>query len=298
MGQIERPFLFCRYQIHSENERLDSRAELTLLQELQGQLIWHRTKEAEGNGDTVLIEPEEHECEGYTYFTWSVGQLQGQKFKPHYNQVKEKIEFNFVDDGSIRFSEFVAIPKLGVFAVDDRGGENHLGGKQAINRFKTIIRSEDGMDVDIFFEASRDEVQKALKSWSLTKFNFTIRPNNPRPVSRLAQQLSEQMKNDGIGRLNARAVPYSSGEMQMSDTGLIRAVTDLSEAGYGQYALAGYTEDGIRAEIKKPIYSEDRQKNETASDKPRELRVFINSDDIINAEIHSTVALSLIKFHT
>lgn len=86
--------------------------------------------------------------------------------------------------------------------------------------------------------------------------------------------------------------------MHMSDEGLIRAATDLVDAGYGQSAISGYTEDGLQAEIKKPAFSENRARNERVQERPRELRVFVDTTDLAEEEILMTAAKSLIKFHS
>jgi hypothetical protein len=71
----------------------------------------------------------------------------------------------------------------------------------------------------------------------------------------------------------------------------------LVEAGYGQIAVAGYTEDGLQAEIKKPRFDADVVKNEKIQAKPRELRIFIDDEDMKEDEIARTAASALIKFH-
>jgi len=298
MARGERPFLFCRYKIRSEEESLGATAQLKLFEDIQGQAVSHRSREGIV-ADTLLMRPRKITVEGFTVLTWSVGQQQTARMKADYDPVADEIRMVERNDEGLRFVDFVALPDLGVLAVDDRLNDIHFGGKQGISRLKSVIRSEEGLDADIIYEATADEVQNALKSWSLTNFNFTIRPNNPRPVSRLAEELSEQMKADGIGRLSARAVPKSDDTMQMGDSGLIQAVADLVDAGYGQLALAGRTEDGLRAEIKKPKYSADRQQNEAASEKPRELRVWVEVDaNTTDDDVVIIAAEALIKFYS
>ena len=57
------------------------------------------------------------------------------------------------------------------------------------------------------------------------------------------------IKLDGIGKLTGKAQPIEGSHMRMGKGGFIAAANDLVEAGYGQVAVAGHTEDGLEAEI-------------------------------------------------
>jgi hypothetical protein len=82
----------------------------------------------------------------------------------------------------------------------------------------------------------------------------------------------------------------------MNQTGFITAAAGLVEAGYGQMSVAGRTEDGIDAEIKKPRFDSDVLKNEKIQEKPRELRVFVDDEDLSEGDVVKTAARALIKF--
>jgi hypothetical protein len=291
-----RPFLFCRYAITVDDETLSSVAQFKLLSELQGQPAAHGPKaEEERNYDTLLMRPQKRTIDKHVAYFWSVGVMIKQRLRAKYDRANDKIDLELINDGSVRFNDFIAIPSLSVLAVDDRGGELHLGGKQAINRFRSIVRTQEGADTSIVFEASPEEVRKALRNWSLSRFKFTIQPNNPRPVSRLAQALSDQFKRDGIGKLTGTAQPAEGATMRMDNKGFITAASGLVEAGYGQMSVAGRTEDGLDAEIKKPRFDSDVLKNERIQEKPRELRIFVDDEDLNEEEIVKTAARALIS---
>ena len=291
-----RAFLFCRYTIYKDDEELGATAQFTALSELQGTLAPHRQKADERKLDTLIMRPRRIKVGGKDVMTWSVGHILDVRIIAKYDKAKDRLEIEEVNDGSVRYSDFVAVPSLGVLAVDDRSGELHLGGKQALNRFRSVIRMLDGADASIEFEVSAAEARKALKTWTLTKFKFTIQPNNPRPVGRLAQELSDQMKLDGIGRVDGQARPAEGQRMHMSNSGYIAPRADLVEAGYGQMAITGVTEDGLQAEIKKPPFSPDLAKNEQTQAKPRELRVSVDDDGLSEEDVLKTAAKALIKF--
>jgi hypothetical protein len=293
-----RPFLFCRYAITVSEESLSGVAQYKLISELQGQPVAHGPKaEEEKNYDTLIMRPQKHVIDGHTALFWSVGVTIKQRLRAKYDRANDTIDLELINDGSVRFNDFIAVPSLAVLAVDDRGGELHLGGKQAINRFRSVVRTHEEADTSIVFEASPEEVRKALRNWSLSRFKFTIQPNNPRPVSRLSQALSEQFKRDGIGKMTGTTQPAEGVTMRMDRDGFIAAAAGLVEAGYGQMSVAGRTEDGIDAEIKKPRFDPDVQKNERIQEKPRELRVFVDDEDLNEGEVVRTAARALINFH-
>lgn len=293
-----RPFLFCRYVITVKDEKVNDRAQYTLLSELQGQAVAHGDKaEEEKNYDTLLMRPTRQKADGRECYFWSVGVTIKQRLRAKYDRPKDQIKLELVNDGSVRFNDFIAVPSLGVLAVDDRAGELHLGGKAAINRFRSVIRSHEDADLKVAFEATPAEVRKALSSWSLSKVAFTLQPNNPRPVSRLAQELSNQFKRDGIGRLTGSVIPAEGSHMTMHNEGFIAAASGLVDAGYGQMSVAGRTSDGLDAEIKKPPFNSDVLKNEKIQEKPRELRVFVDDEGLNESEINKMAAQALIRFH-
>ncbi|MBR1275614.1 hypothetical protein [Bradyrhizobium sp. AUGA SZCCT0283] len=296
MGQ--RPFLFCRYSLTVGDEQLGPTAQFNLLSELQGQPVAHGPKaEEERNFDTLLMRPQKMVIDRHAAFFWSVGVTIKQRLRAKYHRATDTIDLELINDGSVRFNDFIAVPSLSVLAVDDRAGELHLGGKQAINRFRSVVRTHEGADTSVVFEATPDEVRKALRSWNLTRFKFTIQPNNPRPVSRLSQELSDLFKRDGIGQLTGSAQPKAGATMHMDDEGFITAAAGLVEAGYGQMSVAGRTADGIDAEIKKPRFDRDVLKNEKIQERPRELRVFIDDEDLNEEDIVRTAGRAMIKFH-
>lgn len=293
-----RPFLFCRYTITVNDEKLDPAAQFNFVSELQGQPKAHGpTAEEEKNFDTLLMRPSKFKADGHQAYFWSVGVTIQQRLRAKYDRKSDQIELELINDGSVRFNDFVVVPSMSVLAVDDRGGEMHLGGKPAILRFRSIIRSVKGADANVVFDATPAEVHKALREWSLTRFKFTIQPNNPRPVTKLAEALSDQFKRDGIGKLTGIVQPAEGARMHMHQQGFIAAAAGLVEAGYGQMSVSGRMKDGLDAEIKKPRFDADVVKNEKIQEKPRELRVFVEDEGLKEAQVNQTAARALIKFH-
>jgi hypothetical protein len=293
-----RPFLFCRYAILVSDEQLSSTAQSKLLAELQGQPVAHGEKAAEEkNYDTLLMRPKHLKVEGHDVHFWSVGVMVKERLRATYDRAKDQIDLELVKDGSVRYNDFIAVPSIKAMAVDDRGGELHLGGKHAINRFRSVIRKNEDADALVEFQAKPEDVRRALRDWSLTRVTFTLQPNNPRPVNRLAQALSEQFKRDGIGKLVGRVQPAEGVQMRMHKEGFIAAASGLVDAGYGQMSVAGHTKEGLDAEIKKPPFDPDVTKNERIQEKPREMRILVDDVGLKEDEINRMAAQALVKFH-
>ena len=80
-----------------------------------------------------------------------------------------KADYKLSRTAAFRYNDFIAVPSLSVMAVDDRGGELHLGGKEADQPAAFDCReSEDYADIQVQFEATPEEVRQALRDWSLT----------------------------------------------------------------------------------------------------------------------------------
>jgi hypothetical protein len=165
-----RPFLFCRYRITFDDEPLSERAELTLLKERQGQRVPHRKQaDWEGEPDTLLMRPRKRAVDDYSMHTWSVGHIVDQRYLARYDRQTDRLRFETVPDGSVRYADFVSVPALGALAVDDRTGDLHMGGRQAINRLRSVIRATEGADIKVQFYASSADVDRALRQWGLTR---------------------------------------------------------------------------------------------------------------------------------
>ena len=274
------PFLFCRYNFFVADEPLGYSAQVRALQELQGKYFARTARaERESHLDSIVMRPRETQLGQEKAIVWSVGRRVGERQGFEYDEKADKIDPVTFDDGTIIFTDFIALPRLEVIAVDDRSAPHHLGGRPAINRFRSIFRNIEDGDVEIDLTINPQDVQHALKAWGLTEFAFVIRPFNPHPPGDLSKRLSEEMEKDGIGRYRAKVQPKLGKKMKPADDGPIAAVKELADAGYGQYSLKGVTDEGHTAQIKQPTFEDTKEKNERRQAQPRELRVIIDADE-------------------
>jgi hypothetical protein len=294
----QRPFLFCGFEIApgKDQKGIPPFAYLKVLGSLQGKIhSYGRKAEEAGIHDSVTFRSREFKVEHYLIVTWSVGQIIDVRQRAIYDEDRDDVKIEFVKDGSIKYTDFVACPGLGILAVDDRGGDIHLGGRAAINRFRSMAR-EVKMEARIESTVTPKEVAAALKKWQLTTYSFVVEPVNPHPPGELSKLFSEAMRAEGIGEFRGTAKPVTGSFMKPAD-GPIATTAEISDAGYGQLSLRGYSEAGVEAEIKKPKFFHDPKKNEQAQEKLRELRIFIEeADDKTDEQINEEVARALVEF--
>lgn len=109
-----RPYLFCRYHLAVDDEPLGVKAQLTALQELQGQLFAHGpTAEHEGRFDTVIMRPRMLTVGRERVLTWSVGQKIDARLGVRYDQKRDSLEFVHIDDGTVRYKVRLRFPRRG-----------------------------------------------------------------------------------------------------------------------------------------------------------------------------------------
>jgi hypothetical protein len=289
------PFLFCRYELLVDDEPLDAKAQLVALKELQGQFYPHGPKAGrEGLFDSVIMRPRSFTLETRTVLTWSIGQTIGRRVSIKYNKRLDDLDRDMLDDGSLRYADFVAVPDLGVLAVDDRQGDPYMGGAQAAHRFRSVFRQLDGADAGVTPAAEYADIQKALKDWTVTSFGFTVRPFNPHAPSDIAKKVADALKARKVARASGRwqAEP---GKGIKSDEEM-QGILDLTEAGYGQVAIKGEI-DGRTAQIKKSTFYEDTDLNLRSLNRPKEMRVMIDRDHMSERAVFREVAQVLVKFY-
>jgi hypothetical protein len=256
-----------------------------MLDEIKGQPIAYRIRDPKpDDSDTFLMRPRRKQIAGYTVHTWVVAQDIRFRERSRYDKRNDDVADDMVPTEEIKHTKFIAIPRLGVFAVDDSLSERTLGAKSAVSRFVAIIEQlVPDSEVQVNFAGTPDDAQKALETWKLDQFSFTVRPFNPTP-RKLGQQIHELMIKDHVGTLRAIATPVEGHDMKDSHHGLISEAKGLTEAGYGQYGATGTTPDGLKASLSKPKFTMDKEKNKLAQAQNRTLKVYIPKGNNIEEE--------------
>lgn len=290
-------YLFCRYQILVDESPLSASEELSLLVSVLGRPIAYRVREPDPDDfDTYLMKPRSKSMHGYSVHTWEVAQDIKFRERSRYDRTNDDVQNEIVPTDEIRHTKFVAVPLLRVVAVDDSLSERSLGARSAVGRFRGILESHrDDIDVTVSFAGTPQDAQRALETWSLDQFSFTVRPFNPTP-RKPGDVMDELMQNDGVGILRAIAKPAGEQDMRDSHAGLIAEARGLTDAGYGQYGATGTTPDGLRASISQPKFSTEKKKNLETAAQNRTLKVYIERSDTAEEE-ESAVVKALIDLY-
>ncbi|KAB0678048.1 hypothetical protein [Aureimonas leprariae] len=290
------PYLFCRYDLTINEMPLSGSEQHDALAEIRGQMVTHRQPDAdEDEGHTFAMRAKHRQLNNHFLLTWAVGYQITQRTIANYNDADDEVDVRIEEGDGIRYAPFVALPELGVLGVCDRSGDPFIGARAGIARFKSVFRKAvDGGDVSVRPAASPQDRQRALKTWDLKRFDFTIRPFNPHP-SDPGRKLSELLENERIGKLSGYAVPKEGSSMRL-DEGYITEAVGLADSGYGTYGLRGVTEGGLEAAIVKSPYSDDRKKIQQRQADPQVLRVSVEPQRTFDLEANE-VAKALIEFY-
>jgi hypothetical protein len=168
-------YLFCRYLIKDDEDPITPDEEWEMLQDIKGQLIAYRVRDPKpDDSDTFLMTPRRKQIAGYTVHTWAVAQDVRYRQRTRYDKRTDEATEDMVETEEIRRTKFIAIPLLGVFAVDDSFSERTLGAKSACSKFAAIIEQlVPDSEVQVNFAGTADDAQKALDTWKLDQFTFT-----------------------------------------------------------------------------------------------------------------------------
>lgn len=129
------PYVFCRYAIQIDDDLLDAVATVQALNEVQGRFLPHgRKAEQEGNNSIVVMQPSTDNIQGEDVVTWKIGYRAGSRTVTDYDVDGRQLTHQVENDRHIIHTDIVAIPRLGVMAVNDRTNSMHMGAKPALSR--------------------------------------------------------------------------------------------------------------------------------------------------------------------
>ena len=293
------PFLFCRYTFTKKGKPLSAEEQHEEFMTLRGRTVLHRKgDDDDAEPDTLTMMPGMWlQKKGRQVVVWSCGYYLKVRTEASYNPKTDAIEHAHLASNGIKYTQFVAVPSLGIVAICDRASDATLSAAQGISRLKSVIRhGAKDLDLQVKLAASQSDMKKALTDWSLDQVQFTVRPFNPHPRDP-GRQLSALFDRDGIGKLVGTAVPAPGKVMRMAEGGYIEETLGLVEHGYGQLGVSGQTPNGMKASIKKPTFSQDKSENTKHQEDPHSLRVLVEDHGGQNNELERAVAKALIEFY-
>lgn len=289
------PYLFCRYQMTIHDEPLTGDEQLELLTDLRGRMVAHRKANPSPlDEDTFIMKPKQKAYEGQYVLTWHVAQHVNMRQRTKYDRDNDDVVDEAVETDEVRHTKIIALPTFGVLAVDDRLSERSLGGKSAISRFKSVFSTVSGGQARVEFAGTSTDLSRALETWALDKFTFSVRPFNP-TIRKPGAQLHEMMIADGIGEMRAIAKPKKGESMRDSHEGLITEAVGLTEHGYGQVALSGRTPGGRTATFGGVKFDQDKERNKKEQAKSRPLKIQIDEMSTVEEE-EAEIVKALLEF--
>lgn len=272
-----------------EEAGLSSAEQFEELQGVKGRSIAYRKRDAgPDDATTFLIRPRQSKIDGYDVITWMIADQLTARIKTRYLQHLDDTTEEIDAADEIRATRFIAVPLLGALAIDDRAGDRYLGARSAAGRFKSLMAQVCHVDASIIFAGTAHDVDKALSTWALDHFSFTVRPANPHPP-KLGEKLEELLKPDQVGRFRGVAMPFNNAKMTVSDSGLIAEAKGLSDAGYGQYGASGVTPNGLSASLSSPKFDMVKENNIRRQAENRVLKIHVEQADSLEAETKQVV---------
>lgn len=290
------PYAFCRYTIRADGQELSPREQKALLTDLRGVMFAYRVREPTTDDmDTFLAMPRSRTINGRIALSWRVSQHLSHRRKVSYDRTSDQMTSAIETTDEERYTTFIAIPELGVAAINDRVGDHALGAKAGIARFETCLRFSKRAEASVDLGGSTSDVLRALESWELERFTFTVKPFNPHPGD-LGRKLHQMFEAEGVGSLRGVATPQPNGKMVAADGGVISEAVGLAEAGYGQFGLTGRTPEGLEATLEKPAFSQDTKSNKKRQAKPRSFRVYVPGNEA-DKDHEEEVVKALLSFY-
>lgn len=290
------PFLFCRYQMLVDEEQLDRDGQYEALQSIKGQLFPHGPKATrEGVHDILVMRPQKREIEGEQVLTWSVGHRPGVRRKTDYDAAADKLSHSIEHDTHTVYTDFIAVPRLGAMAVDDRVSGEYMGARPAISRLRSAFQNVEDGQFQAWLLAAGD-VSAVLKELSLLEYAYSVRRYNPHAPGVLAKRTSDAMAEEGIGTLRGVARPMPGEEMRAAE-GHIEGTSELAEAGYGVVGFRGTTDSGHVVHLPKPTFDLDKNKNLKEQEKPQRLRVYFERPEVPDEDMTPSIVRELVRFY-
>lgn len=293
----EAPYIFCRYEFIRKKSALTEKDQIDLLNNLRGVPVAYRNRAPGKNDyDTFEMSPRHLTFEDVGALSWCVGYNIRTRREAQYNAARDEIDEHFAKANGIKYTRFVAVPALGVLAVNDQHTDTHLGGMPGISRFKSVVRSIKGTRVRIELAGTSEDILRAFRSWKVEQFLFSVRPFNP-TRRRLGAKLHDLMIKNGVGQLSGVAKPTAGHKILAPEDGIVGEAMGLSERGYGQVAVKGRTQQGREAAIGKPHFSPEKEKNMSRQAKPRLIKVYIDESGASERKRIGEVVKALVEFY-
>ncbi|HBC14316.1 MAG: hypothetical protein CMH88_15615 [Oceanibulbus sp.] len=235
-----------------------------------------------GDLNNYIMRYKSKTIEGEKASVFDVGYKIASRVENRWDETTDEFDLVKTTANDVVFTRVILIPKLGLAAVKDGSGDR-LPARSGIGRTRSIIEFVTDYTFDYAKTAEFDDVERAMKLYRVVEFDFKVRPFNPHPKNP-GDRLHELMQIAKVGSLRGHAEPSAAGGMKKEEEGLLDEVVGLSKSGYGRFNLKAETNTGAKIAFGQTRFTGDREKDEAASQRPRELKVSVPRDDVESRE--------------
>jgi len=286
-----------KYQIQDGGEEINSDEHYAAFTEMKGKQAPYRIRDPETHDfKNFIFDLQEFEAEGTKYFSFGVGYQISERPEQQYDPDTEKVRLVMRDANDMRYTRGVFVPSLGASAFRDGSG-TFLAAAGGIGRVKAIFDTHSELDFLHELTASKADVSSAIKNLKLVEMKFTVRPFNPHP-SNPGIELDKLLRTANVGKLTATAKPFEGGSMNPQEGGLVSEAQGLVDKGYGQSGLTANTSDGATVKYKPKPFSGDKEKDQSADEKPRLLHITVERDDGDDLTEEKRIVRALVEIFT
>lgn len=272
-------YIFYRYYIYDEaDDFVDHSQHRQIVRSAKGEGAPYRSKDpSAGDLNNYIMRYKSKKIEDESASVFDVGYKIASRVENRWNERDDEFELVDTPANDVVFTRVILVPKLGIAAVKDGSGDR-LPARSGIARTRSIIEFLTDYSFEYSKTAEMDDVEKAMQLYRVVEFDFKVRPFNPHPKNP-GDKLDELMNIAKVGSLRGHAEPSASEGMEKKEDGLLDEVVGLSKEGYGQFKLKAETPSGAKLTYGQPRFTGDRDKNEAASQRPRELKVSVPKND-------------------
>lgn len=283
-------YVFYRYSIFDEADDLvEASQHRKIIRSVKGLGAPYRSPDpAAGDLNNYIMRYRSKQIDHEDASVFDVGHSIDKRVENRWDRTNDEFEMVQTPANDTVFTRVIVIPRLGIAAVKDGSGPDRLPASSGMGRTRSIIQYLSDYTLSYEKTADMGDVERAMQKYRVVEFDFKVRPFNPHPKNP-GEKLDEMMKAAQIGRFRGHAEPSSASGMKKAEDGLLDEVVGLSKAGYGQFRLKAETDSGAKITYGAPALNDDREKNEAAAHRPRELKVEVPRDDSENKEELSVV---------
>jgi hypothetical protein len=289
------PYIFCRYQMTVGEDVLHASGQSVFLADNQGHRVPQKQRgDSTPDASVLFCEVTQSQEDGLAVISFMIGLQPGVRTIVGYDAETQRRTRGQQSDTHIKFAHVVVLPEHGLMAMQDRTSDLCIPARSAQRALRSVLRALDG-DLAIIHLTDAD-VRRAVNTWELLSYQYSVRPLNPVSLSDLTNERSDRMKAENVGREVGTLTAMEGTTMHAAD-GTIAQTQEMVNVGYGQNGFKGITPDGHIAHVPKPTFHMEKAKNLAERDKPRFMRVMFDVEEDDEAPLSPIIAAALMRFY-